>query len=95
MGLRVLKEGGPDDRSRAIYAFRLATGRAPTESELKSLLSFWNEQYKYFEDRTAAAVQVTTQSVTNAPADVNLHKAAAWAMLSRAILNLDETITKE
>ena len=27
--------------------------------------------------------------------DVNLHKAAAWVMVSRAILNLDETITKE
>jgi len=26
---------------------------------------------------------------------LNLHKAAAWAMVSRAILNLDETITKE
>jgi hypothetical protein len=26
---------------------------------------------------------------------VNIHKMAAWAMVSRAILNLDETITKE
>jgi len=26
---------------------------------------------------------------------VNLHKVAAWAMVSRAILNLDETLTKE
>jgi hypothetical protein len=62
---------------------------------LKSLLNFWNEQHKYFEDRTAAAVQVATPSATNAPPDVNLHKAAAWAMVSRVILNLDETITKE
>jgi hypothetical protein len=26
---------------------------------------------------------------------VNLHKAAAWAMVSRTLLNLDETITRE
>jgi len=26
---------------------------------------------------------------------VNLHKVAAWPMVSRAILNLDETLTKE
>ena len=95
MGLRVYKEGGPDERSRAIYAFRLATGRPPTAAELKSLLSFWEEQYRYFEDRTADALKVGSISASNPPSDVNLHKVAAWAMVSRTILNLDETITKE
>jgi hypothetical protein len=95
MGLRVMKEGGADNRSRAAYAFRLATGRAPTERELKSLLNFWDEQYRYFEDRSASALQVALSSPTNVPPDVNIHKVAAWAMVSRAILNLDETITKE
>jgi len=33
--------------------------------------------------------------IRNVPPEVNLHKVAAWAMVSRAILNLDETITKE
>jgi cytochrome c553 len=95
MGLRVMKEGGAENRSRAGYAFRLATGRAPTERELKSLLNFWDEQYRYFEDRSASALQVALSSPTNVPPDVNIHKVAAWAMVSRAILNLDETITKE
>ena len=94
-GLRVMKEGGADNRSRASYAFQLATGRAPTERELKSLLNFWEVQYRHFEDRSAAALQVALASPTNVPPDVNIHKAAAWAMVSRAILNLDETITKE
>jgi hypothetical protein len=95
MGLRVLSEGGADDRSRATYAFRLGTGRTPTERELKSLLTFWDEQFKYFEDRSAAALQVALANTTNVPPDVNIHKVAAWAMVSRAILNLDETITRE
>jgi mono/diheme cytochrome c family protein len=95
LGLRAYREGGPDDRSRAIYAFRLCTGRPPTETEIKSLLAFWEEQYRYFEDRTADALKVGSISATNPPADANLHKVAAWAMVSRAILNLDETITKE
>ena len=94
MGLRVLKEGGANDRSRATYAFRLCTGRAPTESELKPLLAFWAEQYAHFEDRTAAALAVAVPDIKNLPPDVNL-QVAAWAMVSRAILNLDETITKE
>jgi len=95
MGLRVLKEGGSDDRSRATYAFRLGTGRTPTERELKSLLTFRDEQFRYFEDQSAAALQVALANTTNVPPDVNIHKVAAWAMVSRAILNLDETITRE
>jgi mono/diheme cytochrome c family protein len=95
MGLRVIKESGPDNRSRVTYAFRLATGRTPTERELTSLLDFWEEQFRYFEDRSAAALQVALSNPTNVPPDVNIHKVAAWAMVSRTLLNLDETITKE
>jgi hypothetical protein len=95
MGLRVLREGGSDNSSRAVYAFRLATGRAPTERELRALLAFWDEQYRYFEDRTADALQIALSDPKDVPKEVNIHKAAAWAMLSRAVLNLDETITKE
>lgn len=95
MGLRVMKEGGADNRSRAGYAFRLATGRTPTERELKALLNFWEEQYRYFEDRTADALTVALADPKSVPPEINIHKAAAWAMVSRSILNLDETITKE
>ena len=95
MGLRVYQEGGADEHSRAIYAFRLCNGRAPTDPELKSLLAFWNEQYRYFEDRTSSALTVALADPKQIPPDANLHKVAAWAMVSRAILNLDESITKE
>jgi uncharacterized protein DUF1553/uncharacterized protein DUF1549 len=95
MGLRVYKEGGADDRNRAIYAFRLCNGRTPSDSELKSILNFWDEQYRYFEDRTSAALTVALADPKQIPADANLHKVAAWAMVARALLNLDESITKE
>jgi hypothetical protein len=95
MALRVMKEGGGDDRSRATYAFRLCTGRMPDADEVNKLLQFWKEQLDYFEDRTATAASVALANPEKIPADVNLHKVAAWAMVSRAMLNLDETITKE
>jgi hypothetical protein len=95
MALRVMNQGGQNERARAGYAFRLCTGRPPTTGELNRLLNFWQEQYQYFEGRTASAVQVAVPDLSRMPPDVNLHKAAAWMMLSRAILNLDETITKE
>jgi hypothetical protein len=95
MGLRVLKEGGESNRRKIIYAFRLATGRNPGSDEVRKLLKFWEEQYDYFENRTADALEVAVPDIKNLPQDVNLHRVAAWAMVSRALLNLDETVTKE
>jgi hypothetical protein len=95
LALRVIKDGGKDDPSRAAYAFELCTGRKPDRAETEKLLKFWKEQYDYFEDRTAAAVNVAVPDLNNMPEDVNLHKVAAWTMVSRTILNLDETITRE
>ena len=95
MALRVLKEGGQDNRSRTAYAFELCTGRKPTLTELTKLLNFWDEQYHYFENHSSDAVKVAVPDLNAMPEDVNLHKVAAWAMVSRTILNLDETITKE
>jgi hypothetical protein len=95
MALRVMKEGGPDDRTRAAFAFRLCTARQPTASELDRLVKFWREEYLQFENDTASAVKVAIPDPAKMPPETNLHKAAAWAMVSRAILNLDETITKE
>jgi hypothetical protein len=95
MALRVFKEGGPDKRSRASFAFELCTSRKPTESELAKLTRFWEEQYDYFENHSAAALKIAVPDLDKMPDDVNLHKVAAWAMVSRTILNLDETVTKE
>jgi hypothetical protein len=95
MALRIVKECSGDDRAKATYGFQLCTGRKPAKSELDSILKFWREQFDYFEDRTAAAVTVALPDTKQLPPDLNLHKVAAWAMVSRALLNLDETITKE
>jgi len=38
---------------------------------------------------------VALADIKDVPPDVNVHKVAAWAMVSRAMLNLDEAITKE
>jgi mono/diheme cytochrome c family protein len=95
LAMRVLKEGGNDNLARARFAFRLCTARVPTPFELRALLGFWQQQYARFENDTADAVEVAVPDPAKLPASVNLHQAAAWAMVSRALLNLDETITRE
>lgn len=95
LALRTLKEGGTNNAARVDYAFRLCTGRKPTAQESARLVGYWDEQQQYFEDRTADAVSVASPDLAQMPKDVNLHKVAAWTMVSRVLLNLDETITKE
>jgi hypothetical protein len=95
LAVRIMKEGGATDRARAAYAFRLCTARSPNPHEVQSLLKFWQEQYSHFENDTASAVKVAVPDLAKMPSELNLHKTAAWAMLSRALLTLDETITRE
>jgi len=95
LGMRILKEGSGDESARARFAFRLCTGRQPDEIELENILKLYREQLSELEDHTTQAVTVASRDAKNPPADVNLHKAAAWTMVSRVLLNLDETITKQ
>ena len=95
LAMRVWKNGGADDRSKMIYAFRLCVSREPDQFELQKLMELLEDQKKYFEGRTSAAVYVTAMDLNRIPEDVDLHKVAPWTMIARVLLNMDETITKE
>jgi hypothetical protein len=92
---RSLLEGGSDDSARIAYAFRLATARKPSGKEAGVLKSLLNSRLDAFrKDRRAAAKLVAVgESVRDARLDVA--ELAAWTTVASAILNLDETITKQ
>ncbi len=94
LALRIWKEGGSDDRAKLMYGFRLCTGRRPDPFEEQELLNLLQTEYRNFEGKTAMAVYVSAADLENLPAGVDLHKVAAWTMVSRVLLNLDETITR-
>ncbi|HEY7181885.1 MAG TPA: PSD1 and planctomycete cytochrome C domain-containing protein [Blastocatellia bacterium] len=95
LALRVWKNGGADDHSKLIYAFRLCVSREPDQFETQKLLELLEDQKKYFEGNTAAAVYVTTMDLNRIPEGVDLSKVAPWTVVARVLLNMDETITKE
>ena len=95
LALRITKDSGLDDRSRAMHAFRLCTGRLPEERELSALLQLLENEKRTFEQDTTQAIKVALQDPAKVPQGVNVHHAAAWTMVSRVLLNLDETLTKE
>jgi hypothetical protein len=91
---RVLREAAPEPEARAAHAFRLATARRPSASELAPLVRFYRDEVaRYAADETAARTVAGPAAEASAP--VLTAERAAWTMVASVILNLDETVTKE
>ena len=92
---RVMTEGPKDDPGRATLAFRLCLSRIPDEVELSQILAFHDAQLARFREHPEDAKSVSVSETVKPPEGVDLPQLAAWTTVSRAILNLDETITRE
>jgi hypothetical protein len=97
MAQRVLRDGGATDDQRLTYAFRLCLAREPSADELAELNKLMQKQRKRVRDRSLDAVEVATghRDATRAGADTNVPELAVFTLVSRTLLNLDETITRE
>ncbi len=95
MAQRTLREGGKDARSRIVYIFRLALARNPSAQEVKVLRDLLSQQLiNYRKDRKAAS-ELLRVGESKADNQIDQAELAAWTMMASAILNLDETISKE
>jgi hypothetical protein len=97
MALRVLREAEPDDGLRAEYAFRLCTSRPPTPAERGEVLALLESRRKRLAEGWLDIREVATGDSTKLPAippNTTPQDAAAWTLVARVLLNLDETISK-
>jgi hypothetical protein len=75
--------------------FRLCTGREATADEISEVTKFHESQVARFKDKSADdAKAVAASDVLPLPKDANAKDLATWTVVARAMLNLDETITK-
>jgi hypothetical protein len=88
---RLLGAGAADDGGRLRLAFRRALVREPTDGELAGLLEYLGSQRSQFAAVPDEAAKVAPAATAGTdPAD-----AAAWTMVARVLLNLDEFVTRE
>jgi hypothetical protein len=93
---RVLKEGGKTDDDRLTYAFRLCVSRSPSSDEKSELVSLLEKQQKRMTDGSLNPMEVATGKKDGTVREgVKADQLAAYTIVSRVLLNLDETITKE
>ncbi len=98
LALRTLREGGNTDADRLSYAFRLCVARTPSDAEKQVMLALLRKQEQRLSTGWLSAREITGFSLTDKsplPRDVTPNNWAAWTAVSRVLLNLDETITKE
>ena len=99
LGLRILKEAastGDADVSvqqRIRYAFLLCLARYPTQDELKTVLRFYQSQLQACQADTMARDKLTGK--LKPPAGTTADELAAWILVGRALINLDEFISRE
>jgi mono/diheme cytochrome c family protein len=95
---KVLAEGGKSDDDRIAYAFRRALSRTPTEGETKELLSLLDKERQRFAGGWLNPNEVAigkSEPPGDIPAGATPTDLASYTVVSRVLLNLDETITKE
>jgi mono/diheme cytochrome c family protein len=91
---RVLREGGATAEDQLRFAFRRALCRSPQTAEQQTLLALLEKhRAEYAADRSAAE-KVISAGLAPVPKDLDAAELAAWTSVTRAILNLHETITR-
>jgi hypothetical protein len=92
LATRIRNSNAKSDAARIETAFRFCLARKPSASERQRLRDLLNKELAAFKkspDEAAAIVKGKTDSTSDAA------QLAAWTTVSRVLLNLDETITRE
>jgi hypothetical protein len=98
MARRVLTQGGKTDADRLAYGFRLCTARVPTDVERQVLQKLLDKETQRIADGWANPWEIATGGKDrpgDLPQSTTPTQLACYTLVSRVLLNLDETITKE
>ncbi|MGY8671997.1 MAG: PSD1 and planctomycete cytochrome C domain-containing protein [Verrucomicrobiia bacterium] len=91
---RVLREGGTSVYERMSHAYRLALSRSPDSWERDQLTSLLIATRAEYRKDPGAARELLLNGIRSADDGLPEIELAAWVMICRAILNLNEVITR-
>jgi len=98
LALRTLREGGDSDSERLTYAFRRCLSRLPRQAEKEELLNLLAKQRGRLSQGWVDPWEIGgfgQELKSSLPDQATPVQLAAWTTVTRVLLNLDETITKE
>ena len=95
--LRIISKGGDTDAERTAFAYRLCTGRPPSQTESATITKLLADTRNRLQAGELKAADIAFNEFTkpgDLPADATPNEAAAWTVVARVLLNLDATISK-
>jgi len=92
LAARVLKEDAKSDSERLERTFRVCVARKPAPEERQRLLDLLNKERVALKTSPEEAAAIVNRTPDGKSDVIQL---AAWTTVSRVLLNLDETITRE
>jgi hypothetical protein len=95
---KTMREGGNTDADRLRFAFRRCVSRDPDPKESAALEQLLAKEESRYTDPKRNPWELAAQDPAKPPAlpgGLTPADAAAWTVVSRVLLNLDETITKQ
>jgi hypothetical protein len=96
---KALEEGGQTDEQRITYAFQRVLAREPKPAEMSELTKLLERERTRFAEGWLNPNEVATGQpqppAASLPKNVSPTQWAAYTVVSRVLLNLDEAITKE
>jgi hypothetical protein len=91
---QVLTAGPPEDEARIHWAWRRVLGREANSKEVALLARLLAKHRAEFTVDEGAAEALVSVGISVRPSDVSIPELAAWTSVSRVILNLNETLTR-
>ena len=91
---KTIRGGGGSFRAKLEWAFTRAVARPPNRHETKLLQTLFEQQRTRYQGDGAAARDLVSTGAKPVAKDLPTAELAAWTSVSRAILNLHETITR-
>ena len=91
---RILREGDDSPDARLDFAFRQAVSHRPDGFERKVLRGLLESNQTHYQTNRQAAEELIRTGQAETGADIDVIDLAAWTAVARAILNMNETITR-
>ena len=80
-------------RRRSALALQLCLARQPSDGELQDIMDLYRDQYQLLEQDQQAVAAIVGK--TKLPDQASPAEMAAWIIVGRTLMNLDEFITRE
>jgi hypothetical protein len=83
-----------DDQEKLAGLFRKILVRPATDAELSTLLEYYSQQRTRLTNGQLPASKIASDSTSEKVTDDDAIQRAAWTLVARVIMNLDEAVTK-